>query len=150
MAAGSACLRSTGLRISAAPLPSCRRRRFASSMPRCRRSGRARTPSISWGTPLERATRGRSRSCSTVPETPPSLPAQVSPDIEAARRIVQRVLEQKRTWLDPLEIADLLNAYSIPITPVLLARDADEAARAAAPLLAKGGTVVVKILSPDI
>jgi acetyltransferase len=32
----------------------------------------------------------------------------------------------------------------------LLARDADEAARLAAPLLADGGTVVVKILSPDI
>jgi acetyltransferase len=41
-------------------------------------------------------------------------------------------------------------AYAIPITPALLARDADEAAAAAAPFLAKGETVVVKILSPDI
>jgi acetyltransferase len=83
-------------------------------------------------------------------ETPPSLPADFSPNVEAARRIVQRVIEQGRAWLDPLEAAELLKAYSIPITPVLLARDPEEAGRAAAPLLADGSTVVVKILSPDI
>ena len=44
----------------------------------------------------------------------------------------------------------LLSAYAIPVAPVALARDPDEAAVAAAPLLAEGGTVVVKILSPDI
>ena len=82
--------------------------------------------------------------------TPPSLPADFSPDVEAARRIVRGAVEQKRTWLDPLQIAELFKAYAIPITPVFLARDAEEAARTAAPLLAEGGTVVVKILSPDI
>jgi acetyltransferase len=83
-------------------------------------------------------------------ETPPSLPANFSPDVEAARRIVQRVLEQHRKWLDPLEIAELLKAYSIPLATVLLARDSEEAAQAAAPLLADGSTAVLKILSPDI
>jgi acetyltransferase len=83
-------------------------------------------------------------------ETPPSLPADFSPNVEAAREIVQRVIEQGRAWLDPLEAAALLKAYSIPINPVLLARDPEEAGRAAAPLLADGGTVVVKILSPHI
>jgi acetyltransferase len=83
-------------------------------------------------------------------ETPPSLPADFSPNVEAARRIVQRVIEQGRAWLDPLQAAELLKAYSIPFTPVLLARDPEKAGRVAAPLLADGGTVVVKILSPDI
>jgi acetyltransferase len=41
-------------------------------------------------------------------------------------------------------------AYSIPITPALFARDADEAVAVAAPWLAQGQTVVAKILSPDI
>src|SRR5262249_43935396 len=44
----------------------------------------------------------------------------------------------------------LLAAYSIPIAPALLARNADEAAAAARPFLAQGLGVVVKILSPDI
>jgi acetyltransferase len=88
-------------------------------------------------------------SCALM-ETPPSLPADFSPNVEAARRIIRRVIEQERKWLDPLEAAEVLKAYSIPINPVLLARDPEEAGRAAAPLLADGGTVVVKILSPDI
>src|SRR4029078_9409674 len=49
-----------------------------------------------------------------------------------------------------VEVSRLLEAYSIPITPALPARNADEAASAAAPILASGGTVAVKILSPDI
>src|SRR5262249_55251887 len=53
-------------------------------------------------------------------------------------------------WLDPLEITALLAAYGIPIAPAMLARDPDEAAAAAAPYIARGETVVAKILSPDI
>jgi acetyltransferase len=86
----------------------------------------------------------------TLMQTPPSLPTDFSASVDIARAIVQRAIEQQRGWLDPLETAELLAAYSIPITPVFLARNADEAARAAAPLLARGDTVVVKILSPDI
>jgi acetyltransferase len=44
----------------------------------------------------------------------------------------------------------LLAAYAIPVAPALLARDPDEAAAVAAPLLQDGSTVVAKILSPDI
>jgi acetyltransferase len=64
--------------------------------------------------------------------------------------VVESALEHGRTWLDPIEITQLLAAYSIPIAPALLARDADEAAAAARPFLAQGLGVVVKILSPDI
>jgi acetyltransferase len=87
---------------------------------------------------------------------PPSLPQDFKPDIVATRAIVEGALRNGRadldgrTWLDPMEVARLLAAYSIPITPALFARDADSAAAVAAPLLANGSTVVAKILSPDI
>ena len=82
--------------------------------------------------------------------TPPSLPEDFSPDVAAARAIVRGAVTAGRTWLDPIEITKLFSAYSIPIIPALLARNADEAAAAAASFLAGGQTVVVKILSPDI
>ena len=69
---------------------------------------------------------------------------------QSARIVVDRVIADGRTWLDPIELYRLLTAYAIPATPVALARNADEAATAAAPFLADGGAVVVKILSPDI
>jgi acetyltransferase len=80
---------------------------------------------------------------------PPSLPEAFRPDVSAARDIVQRAIEAGRTWLDPLEIAGLMQAYAIPIPPVLLARDPDAAAAAAGTFL-ETGAVAVKILSPDI
>ena len=82
--------------------------------------------------------------------TPPSLPEAFTPDVAAARRVIEAAVREGRTWLDPIEVTRLLAAYSIPIVPALLAHDPDEAAALAAPLLADGSTVVVKILSPDI
>ncbi|PZQ21646.1 MAG: GNAT family N-acetyltransferase, partial [Stenotrophomonas acidaminiphila] len=67
-------------------------------------------------------------------ETPPSLPEDFSPDLATARRLVDAALDAGQTWLDPLATAV----------------DPDDAARIAAPLLAEGATVAVKILSPDI
>lgn len=83
-------------------------------------------------------------------ETPPSLPEEFEPDVAAAKAVVQGAVAEGRTWLDPLEIDRLFGAYQIPITPTALARDADEAAAAAAGFLAEGTPVAVKILSPDI
>jgi acetyltransferase len=82
--------------------------------------------------------------------TPPSLPQDFVPDAGAARVAVADALRDKRTWLDPVEITRVLSAYGIPITPVALARDPDEAVEAARPYLAVGTGVVLKILSPDI
>jgi acetyltransferase len=82
--------------------------------------------------------------------TPPSLPEAFTPDVTAARRVIEEAVREGRTWLDPIEVTRLLAAYSIPIVPALLAHDPDEAAALAAPLLADGATVVIKILSPDI
>ena len=83
-------------------------------------------------------------------ETPDSLPRDFAPDAATARAIVAGALREGRQWLDPIEVNRLLNAYDIPVAPVTLAETADEAAAAAQPILAEGGTVAVKVLSPDI
>jgi acetyltransferase len=82
--------------------------------------------------------------------TPPSLPTDFAPDVAAVRPVIDGVLREKRTWLDPIELTRVLSAYGIPLTPAVLARDADEAVAAAKPHLAKGVPVVLKIQSPDI
>jgi len=83
-------------------------------------------------------------------ETPDSLPRDFAPDSASARMIVAGALRESRQWLDPIEVNRLLNAYDIPVAPVTLAETPDEAAAAARPILAEGGTVAVKVLSPDI
>jgi len=55
--------------------------------------------------------------------TPPSLAQDFKPDVAAARGVVESALEHGRTWLDPIDITQLLAAYSIPIAPALLARN---------------------------
>ena len=82
--------------------------------------------------------------------TPPSLRTDFAPDVAAVRPVIDGVLREKRTWLDPIELTRVLSAYGIPLTPAVLARDADEAVAAAKPHLAKGVPVVLKIQSPDI
>lgn len=83
-------------------------------------------------------------------QTPPSLPEDFAPDVAAARAVIRNALEDKRGWLNPIEIGELFAAYAIPIASAVLARDPDQAARAATALFAEGSTVVVKISSPDI
>jgi acetyltransferase len=83
-------------------------------------------------------------------QTPPSLPEHFSPDLNAARKVIDAALADRRGWLDPIEIRALLAAYDIPMVPSVLAANADEAASGAAELLAAGLPVVLKILSRDI
>jgi acetyltransferase len=82
--------------------------------------------------------------------TPPSLPENFSPDLAAARSVIEGALAAGAKWLDPVAATRLLAAYAIPVAPAVLARDPDEAAAVAAPLLEGGSTAVAKILSPDI
>ena len=82
--------------------------------------------------------------------TPPSLPKDFSPDVAAARTVIDGVLRDKRTWLDPIELSALFSAYGIAMTPAVLARNADEAVAAAKVFLGQGTPVVLKIQSPDI
>ncbi len=83
-------------------------------------------------------------------ETPPSLPEHFAPDVTSARRLVDAAIRDGRTWLDPIEAAALLEAYAIPIAPIVLAKAPDEAATASRPFLAAGQSIAVKILSRDI
>jgi acetyltransferase len=83
-------------------------------------------------------------------ETPPALPAGFSPAADAARAVVAHVLAEGRTWLDPIEVNRVCAAYGIPSTPVAFAATPEEAAGKAAPWLAEGQAVAVKILSHDI
>ncbi|CAO4167484.1 bifunctional acetate--CoA ligase family protein/GNAT family N-acetyltransferase [Methylorubrum aminovorans] len=82
--------------------------------------------------------------------TPDALPRDFSPDVAAARRIVEGALAEGRTWLDPHAVTELLTAYRIVSVPVTLAPDPDGAAAAAWPLIAGGSTVVLKLVSPDV
>lgn len=81
---------------------------------------------------------------------PPSLPHGFEPDVEAARRIVERAVAEGRRWLDPIEVMGVLNAYGIASVPTKVAVNAEEAAAQAAPWFAEGVTVVLKVLSRDI
>lgn len=82
--------------------------------------------------------------------TPPNLPEDFAADPAAVRPIIDQVLREKRTWLEPVELSRLLQAYGIPITPVVLARDPEQAVAAARPLLDAGTAVVLKVQSPEI
>jgi acetyltransferase len=87
---------------------------------------------------------------SELMETPDSLPQDFVPDTAAAQAVIGKAVAEGRHWLDPLEVSALLEAYAIPAAPITLARNSEEAAEAARPILDQGGTVAVKILSPDI
>ncbi|MEH3116946.1 MAG: GNAT family N-acetyltransferase [Methylorubrum populi] len=82
--------------------------------------------------------------------TPDALPRDFSPDVAKARRIVDEALSEGRSWLDPHAVTELLAAYRIEAVPVTLAPDPDGAAAAAWPLIAGGGTVALKLVSPDV
>jgi acetyltransferase len=83
-------------------------------------------------------------------QVPPAMPSEFAPDIEAARRIVAAALADDRSWLDPIEIKQLLDAYEIAMVPTFAAADAEQAVAHAAPMFAQGATVVLKIMSRDI
>lgn len=83
-------------------------------------------------------------------QVPPALPSEFAPDVEAARQVIAAALADGRSWLDPIEVKRLLDAYEIPMVPTFAAVDADEAVAHANPLFAQGATVVLKIMSRDI
>jgi acetyltransferase len=82
--------------------------------------------------------------------TPPNLPQEFAPDTAAVRPVIDGVLRERRSWLDPIEMTRMFSAYGIAITPAVLAHDADEAVAVAKPFLDEGTPVVLKIQSPDI
>ena len=87
------------------------------------------------------------RSQEMLLETPPSVPEDFSPDSARARKIIEEALHNDRTWLTEPEAKDVLSAYGVPVVTTRTAETPEAAAAIAAEF---GGTVVLKILSPDI
>ena len=76
-----------------------------------------------------------------VPERPLTV------DRDRAARLIAQAQSAGRTRLNDLEVLGVLTAYGIAVAPARLARDPEDAARAAAEI---GYPVVVKIVSPQI
>jgi acetyltransferase len=82
--------------------------------------------------------------------TPSAREDEVLADRVAAHTVIAKAQVASRTMLSEVEGKALLTAYGIPVAETLVAVDAEAAANAAAPMLAAGQSVVVKILSDDI
>jgi acetyltransferase len=72
---------------------------------------------------------------------------QLPTDRERARRVLHSAAAGGRGKLSELEVLGVLGAYGIPTAPARLARDPEDAARAAAEV---GFPVVLKVVSPQI
>ncbi|MGI9416923.1 MAG: GNAT family N-acetyltransferase [Geminicoccaceae bacterium] len=83
----------------------------------------------------------------TLMETPASMPEDFTPDLAAARSVIETALADGKTWLNELSAKALMAAYDIPTAKTLVAETPHEAAALAAEL---GGGVAIKILSDDI
>ena len=87
------------------------------------------------------------RSQEALLETPPSVPEEFAPDLEAARQVIAAALDSGREWLTEPEAKSVLAAYRIPVAETRVASTVEDAVVAAR---AVGFPVVLKILSPDI
>ena len=87
------------------------------------------------------------RNQTTLMETPPSMPEDFTPDLAAARSVIEGALETGKTWLNEPSAKALMAAYDIPIAKTLVAKTPYEAAKLAAEF---GSGVAIKILSDDI
>ena len=77
----------------------------------------------------------------------PAAQSDGNPDSARARRAIEAALAKAGGWLEPLAVQEVFQSYGIPIVRSAIARDADEAARVAQGF---GGSVALKIVSPDI
>ena len=87
------------------------------------------------------------RSQDMLMEVPADVPVAFSPDRPAARRIIDAVLDEGRSWLKETEAKTLLAAYDIPVVPTAAAGTPEEAARIAAQM---NGPYVLKVISGSI
>ena len=80
-------------------------------------------------------------------ETPPSLPAELRPDRQAAAQIIAKALAEGRSLLSEPEAKEIMACYEIPVVETRVVADTDEALAAADAI---GYPVALKILSDDI
>ena len=87
------------------------------------------------------------RNQTTLMETPASMPEDFSPDLAAARGVIETALAGGKTWLNEPSAKALMTAYDIPTAKTQVAKTPREAAALAAEF---GGGVAIKVLSDDI
>ena len=87
------------------------------------------------------------RNQKSLVEAPSSVPAEFTPDVAAARRLVTNALAGGRELLTEPEAKALLAAYGINVVETQVVTNVEDAASAAAAI---GFPVVLKILSRDI
>jgi len=80
-------------------------------------------------------------------EMPGSVPAEFTPDMEAAQGVIQAVLEEGRSELSGQESNVVLAAYGVPVIHSRQATTMEEALEAAQEL---GFPVALKVVSPQI
>jgi acetyltransferase len=80
-------------------------------------------------------------------ETPPSVPAEFTPDRATARRVIDGALAAGRTVLTEPEAKAVLAAYGAPVVETHVAANVEEALQLADRV---GYPVALKILSPDV
>jgi acetyltransferase len=80
-------------------------------------------------------------------ETPPSAPIDFSPDVGAARRVIEAALAEGRDLLSEPEAKAILAAYGVPAVETRIATSPADAARIAAEF---GFPVALKILATEI
>ncbi|WKW49670.1 bifunctional acetate--CoA ligase family protein/GNAT family N-acetyltransferase [Rhodomicrobium lacus] len=83
-------------------------------------------------------------------QTPPALPENLVFDAGAVSAEIAQVLAEKRDLMTEPEAKAVLAAYGIPTVPTRVARTPEEAGEAAAELLRRSPSVVVKILSRNL
>lgn len=80
-------------------------------------------------------------------QTPVSAPEEIRIDVDAARRAMKAALDKGGGMLSEPQAKAVLAACGIPVNRTEIARDAAEAAAAAREI---GGSLALKIISPDI
>jgi acetyltransferase len=79
-------------------------------------------------------------------ETPPSIPEDFRPDLQAARAVLTEAFEKGRSWLDGPEALELIRSYGMPVVASCRAVDPAAAGQAACRL---EGPVTVQLLRSD-
>lgn len=80
-------------------------------------------------------------------QTPPALPADLTFDVGPVRAAITQALADGREMLSEVEGKRMLGAYGIPVVETVIVGSDDEIEREAARLIARHGSIAVKILS---
>ncbi|MGQ0579810.1 MAG: bifunctional acetate--CoA ligase family protein/GNAT family N-acetyltransferase [Betaproteobacteria bacterium] len=87
------------------------------------------------------------RNQESLMQTPPSSPTDFSADIDSARKVVGKALDEGRNILNEVEAKDVLRHYGIPVVATRIATSPENAVRLAGEM---GFPVALKILAPDV